>query len=98
LLDIIKFSGDYISVSKDYFRIILTGEVSFDINMEKLKLEAASFFHYIYAIDFEALLRENADNIIGDYIRHYQQNQDCDIECQKAFMLGLDALMKERVR
>jgi DNA repair exonuclease SbcCD nuclease subunit len=104
ILDIIKFSGDYISVSKDYFRIVLSGQVNMDIDIEGLKREASNYFqfiefsdNYLYYIDYESLLNENNDNIIGDFIKYYQSKNEQNLKSQKSFLLGLDALMKEKV-
>jgi DNA repair exonuclease SbcCD nuclease subunit len=103
ILDIIKFSGDYISASKDYYRILLTGKVDMTIDMNKLKTEASSFFQYIefiddylYHIDYDYWIEENSDNIVGQYFKKFKSSGADNLDRQKSLLLGLGVLLKEK--
>lgn len=103
ILDIIKFTGDYISVSKDYYKVILNGSVNMEMDMEKVKSEASKYFQYIefvdnymYDIDYELLIEEYKGNILGDFVKLIKE-EDKSISNQKTLLLGLDVLLKEKV-
>jgi len=105
ILDIIKFSGDYISASKDYYRIILTGKVDMAIDMNRLKTEASSFFQYIefvddylFHIDYDYWIEENDDNIIGQYFKQFKASGEENLNRQKSLLLGLSVLLNEKGR
>lgn len=103
ILDIIKFIGDYISVSKDYYKVILNGTVNMEMDIEKIKAEASTYFqhiefvdNYTYDIDYDLLLEEYKGNLIGDFIKLIKE-EDENINSQRALMLGLDVMLKEKV-
>ncbi|HBH13165.1 MAG: Exonuclease SbcD [Clostridiales bacterium 38_11] len=103
ILDIIKFSGDYISASKDYYRIVLTGKVDMAIDMNRLKSEASSFFQYIefvddylYQIDYDYWIEENSDNIVGQYFKQFKASETENLDRQKSLLLGLGVLLGEK--
>ncbi|HOW22739.1 MAG TPA: metallophosphoesterase [Sedimentibacter sp.] len=101
ILDLIKFSGDMFSNTKDYIRIELTGEVNPDISMDEIEIEARQFFYYIefehnYVYETEGRNYEgNEFNIIESY--KHQFNDSGDKIQQQAFKLGLEVLRKEKV-
>ena len=101
ILDLIKFSGDTFSNTKDYVRIELTGEVNPDISMDEIEMEAKQFFYYIefehkYVFQTEGRNYEgNEFNIIETY-KHQFDNSDDKLQ-QQAFKLGLEVLRKEKV-
>ena len=102
ILDLIKFSGDTFSNTKDYVKVKLTGTVNSDISIEEIKKEAMQFFYYI---EFEdSFLYKNLDekkyddnefNIIESYKLQFENHND-KLE-QQAFKLGLSVLRKEKV-
>lgn len=100
-MDLIKFSGDTFSNTKDYVRIELTGEVNPDISMDEIEMEAKQFFYYIefehkYVFQTEGRNYEgNEFNIIETY-KHQFDNSDDKLQ-QQAFKLGLEVLRKEKV-
>ncbi len=102
ILDLIKFSGDTFSNTKDYVRINLTGIVNTDISMAEVENEAKQFFYYIefvenytYKNSEEKAYSHNEFNIIESYRLQFEDHQD-KLE-QQAFKLGLDVLRKEKV-
>jgi DNA repair exonuclease SbcCD nuclease subunit len=105
ILDIIKYSGDYISASKDYFKIILTGSVNSGIDMDRLLNEASNYFqhigfeeNYLYDIHSDQLPERQEDSLIGQYIKQYQEKGLKTLEMQKSFLLGLNLLMESKER
>ena len=46
--------------------------------------------------DFDALLRENADNIIGLFIQRIRENEKQDVIAKKALYYGMEALLGAR--
>lgn len=102
ILDLIKFSGDTFSNTKDYVKINLTGTVNTDISMSEVENEAKQFFYYIefednyvYKNPEEKAYGHNEFNIIESYRLQFENHQD-KLE-QQAFKLGLEALRKEKV-
>nr|WP_312579640.1 metallophosphoesterase [Sedimentibacter sp.] len=102
ILDLIKFSGDTFSNTKDYVRVNLTGNVNPDISIEEIKNESRQFFYYIefednfsYKNTDEKRYEENEFNIIESYKLQFENLSD-KLE-KEAFKLGLDALRKEKV-
>ena len=101
ILDLIKFSGDTFSNTKDYVHIDLTGEVNTDISMDEIENEAKQFFYYIEFEDNYIYETENKNyqgneyNIIESYKLQFDNNDD-KLQ-QQAFKLGLEVLRKEKV-
>ena len=102
ILDLIKFSGNTFSNTKDYVKINLTGTVSTDISMEEIENEAKQFFYYIefeenyqYKNLDDKKYEMNEFNIIESYKLQFENNND-KLE-QQAFKLGLEVLRKEKV-
>ena len=101
ILDLIKFSGDTFSNTKDYVRIELTGQVNSDISMDEIEIEAKQFYYYIefednYIYETEGKNYEgNEFNIIESY-KHQFDNSNDKLQ-QQAFKLGLEVLRKEKV-
>lgn len=102
ILDLIKFSGDIFSNTKDYVKINLTGTVNTDVSMDEVENEARQFFYYIefeenftYKNSEEKIYDHNEFNIIESYKLQFRNSQD-KLE-QQAFKLGLEVLRKEKV-
>lgn len=102
ILDLIKFSGDTFSNTKDYVRVNLTGNVNTEISIDEIKNESRQFFYYIefednfsYKNTDEKKYEENEFNIIESYKLQFENLND-RLE-KKAFKLGLDTLRKEKV-
>jgi len=102
ILDLIKFSGDTFSNTKDYIRVNLIGNINTDISIDEIKKEAKQFFYYIeFADNFsyknleEKKYKENDFNIIESYKLQFS-NQSNRLE-KEAFKLGIDVLRKEKV-
>lgn len=102
ILDLIKFSGQTFSNTKDYVKINLTGIVNTDISMDEVENEAKQFFYYIefdenyiYKNSEEKIYDHNEFNIIESYKLQFENNQS-KLE-QQAFKLGLEVLRKEKV-
>jgi len=104
ILDIIKFSGDIDSLSKDYYRIILKGELNKDIKIDMIKKEAEKYFRHVefieefdYALDLHKKERENENNLIGRYINETGKITAKPLKFQKSILLGIEELSKEKV-
>jgi DNA repair exonuclease SbcCD nuclease subunit len=102
ILDLIKFSGDTFSNTKDYIRVNLIGTVNTDISIDEIKNESGQFFYYIefednlsYKNIEEKKYEENEYNIIESYKLQFENLSD-RLE-KEAFKLGLDTLRKEKV-
>lgn len=102
ILDLIKFSGQTFSNTKDYVKINLIGIVNTDISMDEVENEAKQFFYYIefeenyiYKNSEEKIYDHNEFNIIESYKLQFENNQN-KLE-QQAFKLGLEVLRKEKV-
>lgn len=102
ILDLIKFSGDTFSNTKDYVKIVLSGTVNTDVSMDEVENEAKQFFYYIefeenyiYKNSEDKIYDHNEFNIIESYKLQFENNQD-KLE-QQAFKLGLEVLRKEKV-
>lgn len=104
ILDIIKFSGDIDSLSKDYYKIILKGELNKDISIEQVKEEAVKYFRHVefvenfeYLLDLQKIEIENENNLIGRYINEMGKITDKPLKLQKSVLLGIEELLKEKV-
>ncbi|MFA9423558.1 MAG: exonuclease SbcCD subunit D [Sedimentibacter sp.] len=102
VLDLIKFSGDTFSNTKNYVKVNLEGTVNTDISMEEVENEAKQFFYYIefeenysYKNDEDKSYEANEFNIIESYKLQFENHQG-KLE-QQAFKLGLEVLRREKV-
>ena len=104
ILDIIKYSGNIDSLSKDYYRIVLSGELNKDIRINKIKQEAEKYFRHIefienfnYVLDLKNIQKENENNLIGRYINETSKITVKPLELQKSILMVIEELSKEKV-
>lgn len=104
ILDLIKYSGETLSNTKNYIKIKLKGIVDKDISIEELKNEAEQFFYYIefeddfsYELDMKSLADENKGNLIEEYVKQLESVAKYNNVAKEALKIGLEALLRERV-
>lgn len=104
ILDLIKYSGDTFSNTRDYIRIKLKGTVDKDISVEDLKYEAQQFFYYIefedeflYDLDVEQVSEQNKGNIVEEYIKQFENSAKHNKIAREALRVGLEVLIREKV-
>ncbi|MFO7886969.1 MAG: hypothetical protein R6U59_01525 [Eubacteriales bacterium] len=104
ILDIIKYSGNIDSLSKDYYRIILHGELNKDIRINMIKQEAEKYFRHVefienfnYDLDLKKIQKENENNLIGRYINEIAKMTVKPLELQKSILMSIEELSKEKV-
>lgn len=104
ILDLIKYSGDTLSNTKDFIKVKLKGIVDRDISIEDLKYEARQFFYYLefedeftYDLDIELLSEENNENIIGKFIKQLERDAKHNKVVKEALKIGVEALIREKV-
>jgi len=104
ILDIVKFLGDVNSLSRDYYRVLIKGELNHHIKIEDIIDESQKYFRYIEFIeDFEYSLelykeeKENKNNIIGRYINEMKKKRYKNLYEQKSILAGLEELYREKV-
>ncbi len=91
---------------KNLYRILLTGVIDRDINLDIKDLESclSDEFYYIEIIDntvldydLERLKKDNKDNVIGIFIEEMEKKGLEDPVVREALYIGLKALLREKV-
>ncbi|WP_425448074.1 metallophosphoesterase family protein [Dethiothermospora halolimnae] len=104
IIDTIRSCSD--KEVKNIFRIILTGFIDKDINLniEDLERRFKNDFYYVEIInntvldyDLEKIERENKTNIIGHFIKEMKSMDTRDPIVKDALYEGLELLLKEKV-
>lgn len=92
------------SNSKEFVRIILSGEMNSDISFDEIENEAKQFFNYVeFEENFKVKAKSSASegkfmgNIIENYIDLFDKMDMNDVKNEKAFELGINLLKAEEV-
>jgi len=90
---------------KNLFRILLQGttKIGLNLNMNDLHMQISSDFFYIELlnetkidVDIEAIKKQYSDHIIGKYIDKFEQLDISNKVTYRAFIIGLEALLKQK--